>query len=166
MKTMKFSLLVKDNGLRVSRLSKFPTESWLNGTLTNTTGEPLLIYGPKSKLDGMNFDNSMYVLLSGYTTPTGFDCDGFYLPSNSKLYDKCGKLRASGVAAIKFNDLQSPIISGTYVTNLGPSKIFKTGSTVNWWIPVAINLDGIKSAATRLIPKAIIGKKAMKSKNR
>jgi hypothetical protein len=52
------------------------------GTCTNDTGETILVYGSKHPEDTSPYEDSMYYLPAGRTTPDGWDCDGFFVPND------------------------------------------------------------------------------------
>jgi hypothetical protein len=57
-----------------------PSRGW--GQCTNHTGDYLIVYGPKHPSERSIFDTSPYVLPPDATTPDGWDCDGFLVPSD------------------------------------------------------------------------------------
>src|SRR6476646_7335925 len=85
----------------------------LFGRLANSTGEILLVYGPKI---GGTFDNSLYYLPSGRKTPDNWDCDGCFIP-NDRIAVQLILPDRSGPVAVKYNNLQS-----ANVTSSGPGK--------------------------------------------
>jgi hypothetical protein len=79
------------------------------GELTNRTGETLLVYRPKGP--GETWDNSLYCLPDAYTTPSNWDCDGFYVPNDRIANQLLSK--AAGPVAVKYYDFRSPVITMT-----------------------------------------------------
>jgi hypothetical protein len=104
------------------------------GELTNATGETLLVYGPKAP--GEVWDNSLYCLPTGYTTPLNWDCDGFYLP-NDRIANQLVMSNVAGPAAVKYYDFRSPVITMTIPGQYdcgGNNGIYTVG-TIHWFIP-------------------------------
>lgn len=75
------------------------------GRCTNQSGENIAVYGPKHPSDTSRFDNSLYILPSGYSTPDGWDCDGFYVPNDRVANQALSKIQ--GPLAIKYVGLVS-----------------------------------------------------------
>jgi hypothetical protein len=104
------------------------------GELTNATGETLLIYGPK--VPGEAWDNSLYCLPTGFTTPVNWDCDGFYVP-NDRVAGQLVMSNIAGPAAVKYFDFRSPVITMTTPAVYdcgGNNGVFKSGM-IHWFIP-------------------------------
>jgi hypothetical protein len=105
----------------------------MNGELTNSTAEVLLVYGPKRS--GESYDNSLYALPPGRKTPAGWDCDGFFVP-NDRAADQALSSK-SGPVAVKYRDYRSPVIEmlspGRYSCPLNEG-IYVPGE-LNWLIP-------------------------------
>ncbi len=70
------------------------------GQCTNLTDEYLVVYGPKHVEERSIFDTSPYLLPPGRTTPDGWDCDGFFVPSDRAVPRWRGERR--GPLALKF----------------------------------------------------------------
>ncbi len=101
------------------------------GQLSNKTGETLLVYGPKI---GGTFDNSLYYLPIGRKTPDGWDCDGFFVPTD-RYADQLTSTD-QGPLAVKYFDFRTPVIerSGVnYECSLN-NGLFQTGQ-IHWEIP-------------------------------
>jgi hypothetical protein len=104
------------------------------GQCTNETEEYLIVYGLKHEREPSVFDTSPYVLPPGTTTPDGWDCEGFFLPSDRVL--RRWRTIWRGPGAVKFwnfrhfrvesqdGDYRCPCDDGIYE----PSQI-------NWAIP-------------------------------
>lgn len=105
-----------------------------DGRLANSTGEIILVYGPKVR--GETFDNSLYYLPTGRKTPDNWDCDGCYIP-NDRVAVQLVLPDRDGPVAVKYNDLQSANITlnsaGKYGCQ-GNERVFSPGE-VNWDIP-------------------------------
>jgi hypothetical protein len=105
------------------------------GQCTNSTGEILIVYGPKHTSDMSVCDTTPYVLPSGATTPDNWDCDGFLLPSDRLI--RLWRGTRGGPLAIKFRDFR-----GFTVRRIGPAiyqapwnnGVFEP-SQINWAIP-------------------------------
>lgn len=52
----------------------------------NRTGQTIGVYGPPHA--SSRLPNELYLLKSGYKTPKGWDCRGFYLPSDMHFAGK------------------------------------------------------------------------------
>jgi hypothetical protein len=64
------------------KLQKAAIESGITwGQCRNETGKTLAIYGPAEK----SSQDTLYFLADGQTTPTGWDCNGIYLPNDGKF---------------------------------------------------------------------------------
>ncbi len=87
---------------QVSQASSIP------GRLENSTGETLLVYGPK--VSGEQRDNSLYFLPTGRKTPDNWDCDGCFIPNDRTAVQLILPDRA-GPVAVKYNGLQSANIT-------------------------------------------------------
>ncbi|CAB1083586.1 hypothetical protein D1AOALGA4SA_11139 [Olavius algarvensis Delta 1 endosymbiont] len=107
------------------------------GKLTNNSGEGLLVYGPRRQ--SSRFDNSLYFLPNGRTTPDNWDCDGFYVP-NDRIADQLVLSDVPGPAMVKYVDGQHPTIDmgepGHYECPLNYS-VYRRGEegAPNWEIP-------------------------------
>lgn len=110
-----------------------PNRGW--GQCTNATGEYLIVYGPKHRDEQSMFDTSPYVLPPLCTTPDGWDCDGFYVPSDRALHRLRG--RTKGPAAVKFWNFRRFTVdradADTY-RSFWPNGVFQP-SQINWAIP-------------------------------
>ena len=71
------------------------------GTCINSTGEMIAVYGPKSAQTPQDKDNALYRLPTGRKTPSGFDCDGIYVP-NDRIADQFAGADIQGPVAIKY----------------------------------------------------------------
>lgn len=103
------------------------------GQCTNFTDEILLVYGPQ--IPGSIYDNSLYCLPPGWTTPNDWDCDGFFIPDDrianqafSKLY---GPLAIKYIDGIHFAVTKS---APNEYRCFGNQGAFRPGE-VNWQIP-------------------------------
>jgi hypothetical protein len=70
------------------------------GQCINNTDENIAVYGPKSSRDTSRYENSLYILPPNSKTPSGWDCDGFYIP-NDRVANQALS-RAKGPLAIKY----------------------------------------------------------------
>src|ERR1700722_5046513 len=70
------------------------------GQCINLTDEFLIVYGPKHAEENSIFETSPYVLPPGRTTPDGWDCDGFFVPSDRSF--RRARRSRSGPLAVKF----------------------------------------------------------------
>ena len=75
-----------------------PSRDW--GQCANLTDEYIVVYGPKHIEERSIFDTSPYVLPPGRKTPDGWDCDGFFVPSDRWRNRWHGARR--GPLAVKF----------------------------------------------------------------
>lgn len=105
----------------------------MDGTVTNQTGETLLVYGPAHS--GETHDNSLYYLPTGRATPGGWDCDGIYVP-NDRYASQAILPERRGPVAVKYVDPQFPTITRTNDRYHCPFNysILAPGE-VNWEIP-------------------------------
>ena len=105
------------------------------GQCRNQTAEVLIVYGPKHPDEPSIFDTSPYVLEPWGTTPKGWDCDGFLLPSDRTLLRSFG--RRTGPLAIKFWDYRRFVVRsvglGVYRSSWD-NGVFQP-SQINWAIP-------------------------------
>jgi len=110
-----------------------PSYGW--SQCTNRTRESLIVYGPKHQRERSIFDTSPYVLPPEATTPDGWDCDGFLVPSD-KLIRRWRRSRRGPLAVKYWNyrrfsvwsiDLRSTVVPGT--------TVFFEPSQINWAIP-------------------------------
>ncbi|MBW4507749.1 MAG: hypothetical protein KME64_14725 [Scytonematopsis contorta HA4267-MV1] len=139
-------LTIKDLQKKVDELSfeKYALERGLSwGQCTNETGKTIAVYGPKSKKDKSesSYDNALYFLGNGQTTPTEWDCQGIYLPSDTKIanLNTDPNQNLDGAIAIKILKgtqlvAKSNPDTGVLELNTNPSKIFQAGD-VKWYIP-------------------------------
>ncbi len=140
------NLTVKDLQKKVDELSfeKYALERGLNwGQCTNETGKTIAVYGPKSEKEESksSYDNALYFLGNGQTTATGWDCQGIYLPNDTKIagLNTDPNQKLEGAAAIKILKgtqliAKSNPDTGVLELNTNPSKIFQAGD-VKWYIP-------------------------------
>lgn len=106
------------------------------GQCRNETGGNLAIYGTgneESKKSGNS--NKLYFLANGQTTPEQWDCQGVYLPSESKVVG----LDKSSAVAIKILDGTQLLVKKNPETselelNLPNAKVIKPGDK-KWFIP-------------------------------
>ena len=111
-----------------------PSRGW--GQCSNLTDEFLIVYGPKHVEENSIFDTSPYVLPPGRTTPDGWDCDGFFVPSDRSL--RRARRTQSGPLAVKFWNSRRFAVrregkSDTYRSSWA-NGIFEP-SQINWAIP-------------------------------
>lgn len=71
------------------------------GTCVNSTGEVIAVYGPNSAVTPLDKDNALYRLPTGRKTPSGWDCDGIYIPNN-RVADQLVGADIPGPVAIKY----------------------------------------------------------------
>jgi hypothetical protein len=111
-----------------------PSRGW--GQCTNLTDEWLIVYGPKHVDERSIFDTSPYVLPPGRTTPDGWDCDGFFVPSDRSL--RSFRASRNGPLAVKFWNFRRFCVwtAGRATTYRCPwaNGIFEP-SQINWAIP-------------------------------
>lgn len=112
----------------------YPQESRLRDTpgggIENKTGEKLYVYGPKKTNETK--DNSLWVLgIDSYTPLNGFDCDGFYVPADRKVFSAGHTI--NGPKVVKIVDPQRinvDIGGDTYIPNQ-PVLVYSRGQ-LNW----------------------------------
>lgn len=71
------------------------------GTCINSTGETILVYGPKSLETPQDKDNALYRRTASRKTPDDWDCDGIYVPSDRIAEQVIGS-DISGSVAIEY----------------------------------------------------------------
>ena len=111
--------------------------------ITNSSRLKLGVYGPKRP--GETHDNSFYILRAGGHTPDGWQCDGFYVPSEMTVMampplDQ--QLSWNGPAGFKVARARSLVLIGrsALTVNAGPEALFSAGD-VNWHIPSLSQAD-------------------------
>ncbi len=110
------------------------------GQCTNAYGSNILVYGPKGD-DGLNYDNSIYILPNGQTTPSDWDCDGFYLPTNREYWPP--NAIHYGQKAVKFSNWRDFTVHNSeshyYASDTERGWAYDDGvfgpGQINWWIP-------------------------------
>lgn len=105
------------------------------GQCRNETGETLAIYGPLGEESKSVYDDELYFLADGQTTPEGWDCDGIYLPRDAKV----AGLDISDAVAVKIMDGTQLVVKTNPETseldfNLPSSKVVNADE-MNWFIP-------------------------------
>ena len=121
-----------------------PSRGW--GQCSNCTSETLIVYGPKHTGDPSICDTSPYILQPGSTTPDGWDCDGFYIPTNRQL--AYWRRIRSGPLAVKFWNFRhfSVLVGyGSAYRCPWPNGVFEP-SSINWAIPNLSYEEVIKRA--------------------
>jgi hypothetical protein len=118
------------------------------GQCINLTDEYVIVYGPKHAAERSIFDTSPYVLPPGRTTPDGWDCDGFCVPSDRGL--KRWRGARSGPHAVKFWNFRRFSVwragKSTYRCSWA-NGVFEP-SQINWAIPnlsyseILLRIDG------------------------
>lgn len=117
-------------------LQKAVMESGVNwGQCRNETGKTLAIYGHQGESSKSTVDNELSFLADGTSTPDGWDCNGIYLPSDSKV----AGIDVTQPLAYKVLDGTQLVAranseTGELVLNVPPASIFKAGEK-NWSIP-------------------------------
>lgn len=110
-------------------------EDW--GQCRNETGKTLVVYGKKSKKSKSSYDNSLYFLQDGEETDDEWDCDGIYIPGDTKV---AGLTTGStGAVAYKIVDGTRLVATTNPETseielNVPPAEVIKPGEA-NWLIP-------------------------------
>jgi hypothetical protein len=104
------------------------------GQCANLTDEFIVVYGPKHAEERSIFDTSPYVLPPRRTTPDGWDCDGFFVPSDRWLYLWRGTRR--GPLAVKFWNYRRFSVRkiGSAYRCSWTNGVFEA-SQINWAIP-------------------------------
>lgn len=105
------------------------------GQCTNATDEYLVVYGPKHHRDRSVCDTSPYVLPPGTTTPSRWDCDGFFLPSDRTI--RLWRGARQGPLALKFWDFRHFKVKriADSVYSASPHNGLFQPSQINWAIP-------------------------------
>jgi hypothetical protein len=132
---------VEDIEKRIDELSfeKYALEKGTNwGQCRNETGKTIAVYGTKAEEVKSKYDNTLYFLGDGQVTPTAWDCQGIYLPNDTKIAS-LNNQEISGAAAIKILKgtqliAKSNPETGALELNVTPNKVFKAGD-INWYIP-------------------------------
>ena len=141
--TLTESITAEDIQKKIDELSfqKYALEKGINwGQCRNETGKTIAIYGPKPEKPKSEFDNALYFLSSGETTPRGWDCQGIYLAKDSKIAGSgTDAEEITGAAAVKIPKGTQLIAKSnpetrTLELNITPNKVFKAGD-INWYIP-------------------------------
>jgi hypothetical protein len=105
------------------------------GQCRNETGKTLAVYGPAGEDSESSFDNELYFLADGESTPEGWDCNGIYLPSGIKV---AGTDVTQPLAYKILNGTQ--LIAKTnpdtaeLALNVPPTKVLQAGEA-SWSIP-------------------------------
>lgn len=111
----------------------------INGDCFNNSGRWAGIYGPN--ISGRPYDNDLYMVPPSYKSPDGWDCDGFFVPSDVtvQMIALAVTLNQSGPGAVKINSAQwgtlvstgplSRQISASVLEWIGP------GNPTNWYRP-------------------------------
>lgn len=127
---------------------KYTIESGaVGGQCTNNTGKILAVYGRDPDADDDDdyksaYDNELYFLADGQTTDPEWDCDGFYLPSDSKAIASGinGQPQdVTGPTAVKILDGTQLVVktnpdNGKLEFDAPLSKVVGVGE-INWYIP-------------------------------
>ncbi|MBW4594644.1 MAG: hypothetical protein KME46_17465 [Brasilonema angustatum HA4187-MV1] len=105
------------------------------GQCRNETGETLAIYGPLGEKSKSSYDNQLYFLGNGQTTPDGWDCQGIYLPSDVKV----AGLDNTGATSVQITDGTQLLVKKNSETsewefNVPSAKIVDSDK-MNWFIP-------------------------------
>jgi hypothetical protein len=105
------------------------------GQCTNASGEPLIVYGPKHERDRSIFDTSPYALNPGCVTPDGWDCDGFFVPSDREVY-RWSRIRRGPLVIKYWNYRRFAVrsISSDRYACTWSNGVFQP-SQINWAIP-------------------------------
>jgi hypothetical protein len=105
--------------------------------ITNSSSFKLAVYGPKRP--GETRENSFYILRAGGHTPDGWQCDGFYVPSDVTVtgmppLDR--ELAWQGPVGFKVNGARSLVLIGrkSLAVNAQPDALFAAGD-IDWHIP-------------------------------
>ncbi|UBF30568.1 hypothetical protein K9N68_35925 (plasmid) [Kovacikia minuta CCNUW1] len=118
------------------QLQKSVMESGITwGQCRNETGKTLAVYGPKAEKSKSSFDNALYFLANGQSTPDGWDCNGIYLPNGTKVAgaDVSQPLAYKVLDGTQLVAKTNPDTS-EIVLNVPPASVFKAGEA-NWSIP-------------------------------
>ena len=106
-------------------------------TITNSTAEQILVYGPPKATDGGKYDTSWYVLHAGKTTPKGWECYGFFVPNDRSFSSESGS-DIQGPVAIKYGPGKSVTLTSSqnkYISKGDNSDSVFHQSEINWSIP-------------------------------
>jgi hypothetical protein len=138
------TLSAEDLQKKIDELSfqKYALEKGINwGQCRNETDKTIAVYGPKPKKAKTPYDNTLYFLGAGQATPANWDCQGIYLPNDTKLtsFNTDPNQQLEGAVAIKiFKGTQliakTNSETGALELNISPSKFLKAGD-INWYIP-------------------------------
>jgi hypothetical protein len=118
------------------QIQKAAMESGITwGQCRNETGKTLAVYGLPGKGSKSSFDNELYFLANGESTPEGWDCNGIYLPNGIKIAGTSASQSLAykipnGTQLVATTDLDTDELA----LNVPPAKVFKAGD-VNWTIP-------------------------------
>lgn len=83
--------------------------SWLYCSIHNCCEESLFIYGPRHLKDGAILPTSLFLLESGASTPSRWDCKGMLVPLGR--HARVGGSIVDGPVAFKYRDLRRVVIS-------------------------------------------------------
>ncbi|MBW4695716.1 MAG: hypothetical protein KME27_28540 [Lyngbya sp. HA4199-MV5] len=105
------------------------------GQCRNETGKTLAVYGSKGEKSKSSFDNTLYFLADGQSTPDGWDCNGIYLPMGIKVagVDVAQPLAYKVLDGTQLIAKTNPD-TAEWSLNIPPANVFKAGDA-NWSIP-------------------------------
>ncbi|MDD7794162.1 hypothetical protein [Clostridium sp. 'White wine YQ'] len=106
-------------------------------TITNSTSEQILVYGPPKATDGGKYDTSWYVLHTGKTTPQGWECFGFFVPKDRSFSNESDST-IEGPVAIKYSGGKSITLTSSqnkYIAKGANYDGVFHQSEINWSIP-------------------------------
>ncbi|ABR33900.1 MULTISPECIES: hypothetical protein [Clostridium] len=108
-----------------------------NAIITNSTSETIIVYGPRRETDGGNYDNSWYVLHSGETIPSDWQCDGIFIPKDRKFMQMSDET-IQGPVAVKFGSLMPVTIiqdGEVYIEKGSHNEGVFHKSEIDWDVP-------------------------------
>jgi hypothetical protein len=113
------------------------TMEGLSAKITNSTSENIIVYGPKRATDAGNYDKSWYVLHPGETTPSRWEFEGLFVPSDRKFGQEKAVV-TQGPAAVRYAVAKAVTITKNgdqYLENGQHNDGVFHKSEINWPVP-------------------------------
>lgn len=113
------------------------TMEGLSAKITNSTSENIIVYGPKRATDSGDYDKSWYVLHPGESTPSRWEFEGLFVPSDRKFGQEKAEA-IQGPAAVKYPVAKSVTITKDgeqYLENGEHNLGVFHANEINWPVP-------------------------------